>query len=127
MLVDVGSRPSPQAFIVALLTANLQVPVSTKIPDTRPERFITVQRVGGSMRNLVTDRVQLAVQAWAESEVYAERLCIECEAVLSASVCTPFRGAMIRHFREVTAPLSFPDVSGQPRYQAMVEFDLAVH
>ena len=34
---------------------------------------------------------------------------------------------MIRHFREATAPLNFPDESGQPRYQALVEFDLIVH
>lgn len=127
MFVNVGSRPSAQAFIVSLLSANLHVPVSTKIPDDRPEKFVTVQRIGGGMQNPVTDRVQVAIQAWDGSEVDAERLCLDCEAVLAAYVCTPFNGVMIRHFREVTAPLNFPDESGQPRYQALVEFDLIVH
>lgn len=126
MLVDSG-RPSAQRAAVMILASSLPVPVSTEVPEYRHERFVTVQRIGGGMQNAVTDRVQLAIQGWAETQLAAEQLCLDCEAALSAMVCTPFHGVMIRHFREVTAPLNFPDESKQPRYQALVEFDLIVH
>lgn len=126
MLVASG-RPSAQQAAVSILSASLPVPVSTDVPERRPERFVTLQRVGGGMQNAVTDRIQMAIQGWDSTQLAAEQLCLDCEAALSAMVCTPFNGVMIRHFREVTAPLNFPDESGQPRYQALVEFDLVVH
>lgn len=126
MLVDSG-RPSAQKVAVQILAESLQTPVSTEVPEKRPGRFVTVQRVGGGMQNAVTDRIQMAIQGWDSTQLAAEQLCLDCEAALSAMVCTPFNGVMIRHFREVTAPLNFPDESGQPRYQALVEFDLVVH
>lgn len=127
MRVRTNFRPSPTAAVVQLLQKSLNVPVSAVVPAERPKRFVTVQRTGGSMRNPVTDRAQMAIQCWAESAPEAEQMCFDAEAALAAVVCRTFNGMVIRHFQEVTAPLAFPDESGHPRFQVFVELDFIVH
>lgn len=127
MRVAVNKRPSVQKVVVQLLAEDMGLPVSTKVPKKRPAKFLTVQRIGGGMQNPVTDRAVMAIQAWAGDDITAEQLCFDAEAVLFAAVGVTHHGAMIRHCKEATAPLSFPDESEQVRYQVLVEIDLAVH
>lgn len=127
MWVDSNSRPSVQKLVVSALSEALTVPVSTKVPKVRPPRFVTVQRTGGGMQNPVTDRALVAIQCWSNDDLDAESMCIDCEAALFAIVGVPRHGTMLRHCKEVTAPLAFPDESGQIRYQVLVEIDVVVH
>ena len=46
------------------------IPVASQPPAERPNRFITVERTGGS-QDALTDNPRLAVQCWARREVEA--------------------------------------------------------
>ena len=52
------------------LASQLAVPVSTEIPATRPDEFVTVERVGGPITD-VRDKALLAIQAWSTTRTKA--------------------------------------------------------
>lgn len=56
--------------IVAWLTT-LGFAASTRVRDDAPSEFVTVERTGGGITNMV-DHPTVAVQTWAKSEARAE-------------------------------------------------------
>lgn len=69
------------AALVAWLPGKCGVPVSSKVPEERPERFVTVERTGGA-RSIGSDRPALAVQAWAQTDAEAAQLALGCADAL---------------------------------------------
>lgn len=67
------------------LTACLHVPVYTEIPKDRPEKFVTLEKTGGSRVNLL-DTATLAIQCWGTSLYDAAELCQTVIAVMNAAV-----------------------------------------
>ncbi|MFY9190180.1 MAG: hypothetical protein WAN89_02755 [Lawsonella sp.] len=122
-------RPSPTAAVISVLSRVLDCPVSMQVPTERPPVFVTVQRTGGAMRDVVTDRARIAIQCWANNLPMAENMCFKAGAVLSqwAESGETVEGVAVRFFKEVTAPLHFPDESGHPRFQIFVELEFIVH
>lgn len=96
---------------------------STDVPVTRPERFVTFERVGGGSDQF-QDHPQIAVQVWAESRTEAERL------------CNLVKGEMTEGFRyhpqvstlEIGNQTNFPDLdSGHARFQMLTTFSTSAY
>lgn len=92
------------------------VPAFGVIPPNRPERFITIERTGGSRGRLMETPV-FAVQVWAgsilDADSLAATLCGECQKLR--------RQAWVASLT-VGSPYNFPDPdSGQARYQFTLE------
>lgn len=92
---------------------------STRVPKDAPSEFVTVERVGGGVRDMV-DRPRLAVQAWAADEPRAEEM---ANAIRLAALTGPLPDGV--HSMAVNSgPYAFYDESTRcPRYQ--VVFDCA--
>ncbi|KXF56143.1 hypothetical protein AXA44_02605 [Rhodococcus sp. SC4] len=126
--------PKPaQAVATTLITEGLpgshsDVWVATKIPNPRQPRMIRPSRMpgGGLAANGATDRVRLLVECWADDEGDAEDLANVVRAVLNASPGRWALGAFVRHWKEDGGPYSWPDESGQERWQMTGELLLKV-
>ena len=99
--------------------ADLGYSAYVRVPKSRPSRFVTVERTGGSVENLV-DYPTVAVQTWAQS---AAEACGDGEAIRLAALTGPLpRG--VHSMRVNSGPYKFYDEdSMQPRYQ--IAFDVA--
>lgn len=92
--------PDAEAMVGTFLRSRLSVPVSTKVPSTRPKRFVRAWRTGGSALNRVVDQPQITVT---------------CTAATSVTASDDARAARFALFNESTAmPLvrRVDDVSG---------------
>ena len=56
--------------------SNLGYRTSSRVPAAMPERFVTVERVGGSATDMV-DLARFAVQTWADTDADAEEMANE--------------------------------------------------
>ena len=107
-----------------LTTQGLTVPVSTRPPDPRPTRFITLRRVGGARANLVTDAALISIESWAEQGSAALVL---AQLVRGLLLSAPGRlsTATVYRVREASGPGNLPDpVSEHARYTQTFEVRL---
>ncbi|WP_431784326.1 hypothetical protein [Streptomyces chumphonensis] len=107
----------------ALAERGSPVPVGTRVPSPRPDRFVRIERIGGGRRDKVTDRARLDVHCWAESEEAAHDLATLARALLGD--LPGWRGAVAYDVAEVGGPNLMPDpVTDTPRYAFAVEVSL---
>lgn len=86
------------------------------VPATRPQHFITVERVGGG-EGPVTGIPVLAIQRWAEHRFEASQGAIDLSRILPQLITHPKIARVV-----VESVYNFPDPdSGQARYQLTVE------
>jgi hypothetical protein len=52
-------------------------------PEEPPERFITVERIGGSTSHIVVDRPKVAIQAWATTRLDAGLLANQIKSAVT--------------------------------------------
>jgi hypothetical protein len=96
--------------------------VGTRVPNPRPDLFVTVRRIGGVRRNLVVDSAQLSVECWGLSEQTAHDLAQLCRGFIHAARGTNQDGTVVYHVAEIGGPALLPDpASEQPRYVATYE------
>ncbi|HIW77049.1 MULTISPECIES: hypothetical protein [Gordonibacter] len=99
------------------LTTSVGVLAQPDVPRKRPDRFITVERTGGPLENVVIDRATVAVQCWAASRYEASALAARADAALASFSQEPGVTAVKRQ-----SLYNFPDpTSGLARYQLVVE------
>lgn len=108
--------PDPKAVMVEHLAGVLDVPVASRVPDQRPERFVRVLVTGGAgLNGRVFSSVRFTVEAWATVEHEAAQLAAEArEAVTNANALA---GHRVDGYTEFGPPVDFPDESPQYRYQ----------
>lgn len=95
----------------------ITIPVVSKVPTKRPDEFLTVRRLGGPRRDLVTDTAQLAVEAYALTETAAHDYLQIARALIAAMAGTVVNGYQIYKVTEIAGPHEFPDpISESPRY-----------
>ena len=87
---------------------------SADIPENRPARFVTVERTGGP-ETVYLGRPTLAVQCWDSSRFAASELAAEIADILKKMVTHPQVGRV-----DIPSIYNFPDISGQARYQLIV-------
>lgn len=88
---------------------------SMDVPADRPDRFVTVERVGGP-EGYVTGSPLLAVQVWAKYRFEAADHAEQLMRRLRSAVSLPWIARVT-----VSSIHNFPDGSGQARYQISVE------
>ncbi|CAM5362512.1 hypothetical protein GCM10010329_85140 [Streptomyces spiroverticillatus] len=108
----------------ALAAVGERVPVVSRVPSTRPARFVRVRRVGGTRQTVVSDRPRLDVHAWAATEGEASDLAELVRAVLS-QMPGQRGGVTVYRVTEVGGPMWLPDdKTGSPRYAFAVEIHM---
>lgn len=100
-------------------------PVHSRVPSTRPGRFVLVRRVGGPRRDLVSDLPLLTVEAWAQDEADAADLLNLCRGLLGAMRGSVQDGTTVYQVNEVGGPGWLPDpTSDHPRFTMTVEIGM---
>ena len=113
---------SSTAALIAYLKRKFPgVPVSNRVPQDRPKKFITVERTGGRRTHL-WDSPMFAVQAWAPTEVEASALADDVAGAVLA-----WQLDSIVAYSAVSAVYAFPDPDSRvPRFQLTVSAMLAL-
>ena len=109
---------SAEAALVSWLGTETGIPCYGDVPGDRPDKFLTVERTGGSEGPGIR-RPSIAVQVWGPSKYEASALADEvAELLWSRAVEIP----QIRSCTINSGPYSFPDPeSYQPRYQIYID------
>lgn len=86
-----------------------------RVPKDRPERFVTVERTGGGVENMV-DYPLIAVQTWAQTQAEAEE---DAKAIRMVALVGELPVG-VHSMRVNAGPYKFYDEdSMQPRYQVL--------
>lgn len=94
-------------------------PVSSRVPDPRPARFVQVRRVGGTPLPPVRDRARLNVHCWAPTEPDAMALASTVRSAMWALSGTELLGVTTYDVDEGLSPrLDDDDLTGTPRVWA---------
>ena len=62
-----------ESYVLEYLTAALPVPVSGNVPSPMPERFVTVEQTGSTVKNFIP-RAEIAIESWAPTRSEAMEL-----------------------------------------------------
>lgn len=90
-----------------------------RVPKDRPDRFVTVERTGGAVENLV-DYPTVAIQTWAQTQAEAEE---DASAIRMVALVGQLPEG-VHSMRVNSGPYKFYDEdSMMPRYQIL--FDVA--
>lgn len=88
-----------------------------QVPETRPDAFVTVERTGGYVEDLV-DHPAIAVQTWGATQAAAE----ETANDLRIAALTGALPEGVHSMRVNSGPYKFYDEdSMQPRYQIVLD------
>lgn len=89
-------------------------PVGGRVPNPRPDSFVRVARVGGTVDTIgVVDRATLIVEAWASTAAAAHDLCQTCRRSLAALPGTDVAARTVYRVTEVSGPANLPDEASQ--------------
>ena len=113
---------SSTALLIAYLKRKFPgMRVSSRVPEARPKKFVTVERTGGQRTHL-WDAPMFAVQAWAQSEAEASALADEVADAILDWQLDPIVG-----YSDVRSVYAFPDPDARvPRFQLTVSATLAL-
>ena len=134
-MADILAAPSALLTAVTVLRDGLSVrdpqTVATRVPTSRPSRFVTVSRAGGQLINPFTESVLLIVQVWDDDKVLgesrAEQTANLCVGIMRASSGTWVGDARVRRWEQNALPSYLPDPdTGIARFQFTGELRLAV-
>ena len=90
---------------------------STYPPADAQTPFVTVERVGGGVVDMV-DRPQIAIQAWADTEAEAEQIATE---IRNAAILQPHPYGVCSVFVNTGAYPFWDESTGKPRYQLLLD------
>ena len=114
-----------QPLVAYLAPLVAPVKVLTRVPTDRPDEFVRLSRVGGTVRDVITDRPWVVFECWSKSDYDAAILARTVRAYVFDLVQTQIGDAWVRAVDEVGGLQAFPDPeSGQARYQFSVQFDV---
>ena len=113
----------------AFTEAGTGVLTVTKIPTSRPKRFIRTVRTGGFRRDAITDVARITFECWGESSTAAERdtQLVRDLYFRSPGTVLPTSGGRVKIHRveEVAGPADSPDPdSNSSRYTLTLEVHL---
>lgn len=104
------------ATVITVLNAALTPPVSGKVPNPRPDTFVTVRRTGGAQANRVVDAATIVVEAWALTDTAALDLAQLARRALHEAQGTVVGDTTVYRVQELSGPAELPDpLSEQPR------------
>ena len=104
----------PRGLIIGYLNSVLDVPVSGRVPNPRPESFVRVLLNGGlGDIGRTLEEVAFTVESWDMDEDRAEERANLIRAYLKSA--QSFSGVTFFRYREYGAPTFYPDDSNIPR------------
>lgn len=107
--------PDARAAVITYLNESVGVPVSSRVPDKRPNDFIRVLHAGGAGTvNPALDDVAFTVESWSTSEGEAADRAQLVRAQLRSA--TTMGGHAVYAYNEWGPPVDLPDESGQFRF-----------
>ncbi|MGH8878160.1 MAG: hypothetical protein ACRD0P_12585 [Stackebrandtia sp.] len=127
--MEVIVYPDTEALLVDHLASELDArgdtaTVHTAIPHPRPDKFVTLTRLGGVKPSIITDAAQIGVECWAATGKQAHGLAQQARGLLHALPGAILDGHTVYRIDEWAGPANLPDpVSDQSRYT----FQLSVH
>ena len=113
--MEVLTYPDPKAALIAYLSEHLDVPVASRVPNTRPEAFVRVLLAGGqgNVEGLLSD-VAFTVESWDDSESAAQARAQQIRGHLRNAYL--MGGHPVAGYTEWGPPVDLVDLSGQWRY-----------
>lgn len=123
-MTEIITFPDAEALTVLhLMSVVTGAYVSSDAPDPLPARLVTIQRVGGTKQNLVTDAPLLIIQAWSRDKGDAYDLCKLVRAHVDAMPGNTYSGTWVYGVTEVGGVAYFPDPvnTDYARYQFTVQ------
>lgn len=120
--------PNAEGVLVKYLRNELGVAVYQTPPRNPQGSYIRIARIGGTMRNVVTDSAAIAISVYADDSATACDLINEVRAILMNAPGEMIEGAWCRSWVEVGGPVFFPDPENvdRPSYRMNGEIRLAV-
>lgn len=92
------------------------VPVHKRVPNPRPDRFVTILRTGGPRRSFVVDDAQLTIDCWATDDAAVADLASEVRAAMNSMQGVVVDDVQVYRVNELAGPADLPDpVSDMPR------------
>jgi len=91
----------------------------TKVPKSRPNRFVKVLRVGGTNSSLVQDKPTLAIESWSTDAMEASAIAQLVRGLIHAIDTVTYESVTYQFYRpqEFAGPANLPDPdSAQERY-----------
>ena len=124
ILVPAGAEPAVIAELKARLPdLGFTGAVGTKVPNPRTAEFVRVYRTGGVSPDITSDAVSLTIEAYAENEKRAERMCSFAVAALQAAGRDGSVGSVpCRRVDIFSLPANLPDpnVTDLHRYSSLI-------
>jgi hypothetical protein len=112
----------------ALASAGQAVPVVSRVPSSRPAKFVQVTRTGGPEIAPILDGAQVTVDCWAPTPDAAMDLAQLSRRLLHNMRGTVQSGTSVHHVVEFGGPADLPDpVSGTPRVTFTVQVQMRGH
>ena len=107
--------PDPKAALIAYLSERLDVPVASRVPNTRPEAFVRVLLAGGqgAIEGLLSD-VAFTVESWDNNEAAAQARAQRIRGLLRNAYM--MGGCPVTGYKEWGPPVDLADLSLQWRY-----------
>ena len=107
--------PDPKAALIAYLSERLDVPVASRVPNTRPEAFVRVLLAGGqgAIEGLLSD-VAFTVESWDNNEAAAQARAQRIRGLLRNAYM--MGGYPVTGYKEWGPPVDLADSSLQWRY-----------
>lgn len=103
-------------LVNAQLDPVLSVPVTSRVPDPRPDSFVQVRRSGGAW-NIVIDKPLVDVFCWGLTETVAEALCMQVRSLIHSMKNTVINGVQVYRVEELLGPTQTDDTeTGTPQY-----------
>jgi hypothetical protein len=116
--------PDAEALLIDYLAPVVAVPVYTRVPRTRPARWLQVRRSGG-VDDVVRDRPRIDLFAWAGDEDDAHDLCAAARSAVHDLEGTTLLGVACYGVVEFLGPTRADDrETGTPRMWMTVQLSL---
>lgn len=116
--------PDAEALMIAYLTPLVGAPAYTRVPRTKPTKWVQVRRIGGP-NDVVRDRPRLDLIAWAADDGAAHDLCMDARSAVHALEGTTLLGVACYRVEEFLGPTRRDDPeSGAPRMWMTVQLSL---
>lgn len=118
-------------YLTSRLTArDLAAPVSSRVPNPRPARFVKVTAAGGTLTGVASASALVLVECWAADEVAAHDLAEACATEMRAATRSQdpiAAGVWIGGTDDaVSIPVNFPDpLTSSARFQFTASLYLA--
>ena len=117
-----------EVALIAWLKSQLgATQVGTRVPSTRPDKFIKLTRAGGQPTNILQSEPRILVECWGNTDQAAWELTVAAWAAIGdTDGRTLGQGIWVAHVA-ATEPVNYPDdATGSPRYQliAVLTIDL---